>query len=87
MAGYSVSIERRAQKALALLPDNVYTRIIKAIDGLTKDPRPPGAKALQGRHSYLRVRIGDYRVMYTVQDDARSVQVIYVGHRLDVYRN
>jgi mRNA interferase RelE/StbE len=87
VAGYSVSIERRAQKALALLPDNVYTRIIKAIDGLTKDPRPPGAKALQGRHSYLRVRIGDYRVMYTVQDDARSVQVIYVGHRLDVYRN
>jgi mRNA interferase RelE/StbE len=87
VAGYSVSIERRAQKALALLPDNVYTRIIKAIDGLTKDPRPPGAKALQGRHSYLRIRVGDYRVMYTVQDDARSVQVIYVGHRLDVYRN
>ncbi len=87
MVGYSVSIERRAQKALALLPDNAYRRIVNAIDSLMNDPRPPGAKALQGRHSYLRIRVGDYRVMYTVQDDARSVQVIHVGHRRDVYRN
>ncbi len=87
MAGYSVSIERRAQKALALLPDNAYRRIVNAIDSLMNDPRPSGAKVLQGRHGYLRIRVGDYRVIYTVRDDDRSVRVLLVGHRRDVYRN
>ncbi len=61
--------------------------VAKAIDGLTSDPRPPGVRALTGHRPYLRLRTGDYRVIYAVDDQARLVTVAAVGHRRDVYRN
>lgn len=51
---------------------------------LAQDPRPPGARALQGRPG-LRVRVGDYRILYTVDDDVLLVVVVRLGHRRDVY--
>jgi mRNA interferase RelE/StbE len=57
------------------------------IDALASNPRPPGVRALKGHRPYLRVRSGDYRVIYTVDDDSRVVRVAVVGHRRDVYRN
>jgi mRNA interferase RelE/StbE len=51
---------------------------------LAEDPRPPGARALQGRPG-LRVRVGDYRIIYTVEDDVLLVVVVRLGHRRDVY--
>jgi len=55
-----------------------------AIALLARDPRPPGAKALRGRDG-LRVRVGEYRIIYTVQDDVLLVVVVTLGHRRDVY--
>ena len=60
------------------------TRIQGAIALLGEDPRPPGAKALQGRDG-MRVRVGNYRIIYIIQDDVLLIVVVTVGHRRDVY--
>ena len=58
----------------------------EVIDGLAADPRPPGFQPLTGHRPYLRVRSGDYRVIYTVDDSARVVTIAAVGHRREIYR-
>lgn len=55
-----------------------------AIALLAEDPRPPGARALRGRPSY-RIRVGDYRVLYNINDDVLVIVVVTVGYRRDVY--
>ena len=60
-------------------------RIVRRISALAEDPRPPGLEKLTGREAY-RVRQGPYRIVYTIDDDARAVRVVKVGHRRDVYR-
>ena len=82
---YRVTILRRAQKELGALAGEAYTRIRDAIGGLAEDPRPPGCLKLTGRDAW-RIRIGDYRVVYEVDDRVRLVTVLHVGHRRDVYR-
>jgi mRNA interferase RelE/StbE len=82
---YEVVLKRKARKDIARLPDNVYGRAIRTLDGLAADPRPPGSRRLQGRPGY-RIRVGDYRIVYEVDDDRRTVTVLQVGHRRDVYR-
>jgi mRNA interferase RelE/StbE len=61
-------------------------RIAPRIDALATNPRPAGAKALQGRGHLLRLRIGEYRVVYQIDDQAGVVTIALVGHRRDVYR-
>lgn len=61
-------------------------RIASAIDGLASNPRPEGARALQGEATVLRLRVGDYRILYTINDDVLLVLVVRVGHRREVYR-
>jgi mRNA interferase RelE/StbE len=60
-------------------------RIRSATEQLRSQPRPPGATALQGRRGYLRVRVGDYRIIYTVDDDRLIVLIVALGHRREVY--
>jgi len=72
-------------RALRKIDAQHQARIQAAISLLAIDPRPPGAKALQGRDG-LRVRVGDYRIIYSVHDDVLLVVVVTVGHRKDVYR-
>ncbi len=66
------------------LDPQIRHRIQGAIALLAHDPRPPGARALQGRAG-LRVRVGDYRIIYTVVDDVLLVVVVALGHRRDIY--
>ncbi len=74
-------------KSIAKLPTEARGRIIRRISALGDDPRPPRTKALQGREAgYLRIRVGNYRVVYAVQDAASVVLVVRVGHRGDVYQ-
>jgi mRNA interferase RelE/StbE len=87
MAAYRVALRPRARRSLASLDAPVRKAVAQAIDGLADDPRPPGVKPLQGHRPYLRVRSGSYRVIYTVDDEARVVRVAVVGHRREVYRN
>jgi len=83
--GYSVLIKRSAEKEMDRLPPRTFERVAKAILKLERDPRPKGSKRLRGMQDY-RLRVGEYRVLYSIDDDARVVEVIAVGHRREVYR-
>ena len=80
-----VTILRRAQKELGALGGEAYGRVRDAIGGLTEDPRPSGCLKLTGRDGW-RIRIGNYRVVYEIDDNAQIVTVLHIGHRRDVYR-
>lgn len=82
---YSVYILPSAERALGRVGRTQQDRIIAAIRSLADDPRPPTVKKLSGRDSW-RVRVGDYRVIYEVDDKRIAVTVIALGHRRDVYR-
>ena len=82
---YSLSILRRAQKELAQISRGDYERVVEAIRELVNNPRPNGCRKLAGREGW-RIRVGDFRVIYEVDDGQRSVTVLHVGNRRDVYR-
>lgn len=81
---YEVLILRRAQKELAGLPKPDYERTRNAITALTDEPRPHGCKKLVGRDGW-RIRSGDYRVIYEIDDVAQRVTILHIGNRRDVY--
>jgi mRNA interferase RelE/StbE len=83
---YQVLIERRALKELATLPPNMAGRIGAAIDQLRTQPRPHNAKKLAGSRDQWRARVGDYRVLYEINDRAREVRIFAIGHRREIYR-
>jgi mRNA interferase RelE/StbE len=76
-----------ALRALGKLDKPVRRRVQTAIDRLQHDPRPNGVVALQGLQTAYRVRVGDYRMVYTVHDDQLLVVVIDLGHRREIYRS
>lgn len=82
---YDILIRRRAQKELAQLSRDDYERAKESIGNLSDTPRPAGCKKLTGRDGW-RIRAGDYRVIYEIDDTARTVIVLHVGHRRDVYK-
>jgi mRNA interferase RelE/StbE len=84
MSSYRIELRPAAVKALRKIDPQDARRIQGAIALLGQDPRPPGAKALQGRPG-LRVRVGNYRIIYTIQDDVLLVVVVTLGHRRDIY--
>ena len=86
MAAYAIDVRPRARRSLRQLDPSVRKAIAQVIDGLATDPRPPGFLPLTGQRPYLRVRSGDYRVIYTVDDSARAVTIAAVGHRREIYR-
>ena len=82
---YTIELTSRALKDLSRLPRAVRVRIGNRIDVLTADPRPRGAIKLAGENNLFRVRVGDYRIIYRVDDDARVVTVARVKHRQGAY--
>jgi len=84
---YTVTILPSALDHLAEIPRPDQRRIKERIDGLAADPRPPGAKKLQGESDLFRLRSGNYRVIYSIEDVRLIVLVIRSGHRRDVYRH
>ncbi|NOX60498.1 MAG: type II toxin-antitoxin system RelE/ParE family toxin [Chloroflexi bacterium] len=82
---YSVRILRRGVKDLANLPKGHARLVSEHIDRLRKDPRPPGAKKLRGSSGYS-LRVGVYRILYDIDDNARLVTVYRVKHRREAYR-
>lgn len=82
---YNILIRRRAQKELAQLSRDDYERAKESIGSLSDNPRPPGCKKLTGRDGW-RIRAGDYRVIYEIDDSAQTVTVLHVGHRRDIYK-
>jgi mRNA interferase RelE/StbE len=82
---YSIGILRRAQKELAQLPKQEYERIKGVIRDLSQEPRPQGCKKLTGREGW-RIRVGDYRVIYEIDDTQQAITILHIGHRRDVYK-
>lgn len=82
---YEVAILRRAVKELARLPQKDRLRIEADVEALGSDPRPHGSRKLTGRDGY-RIRSGNCRVVYEINDRLHCVTVLHVGHRKDIYR-
>ena len=85
MARYRIEVKRSAEKELRKLPKADLIRILTQIEALADDPRPNGSIKLTNQENY-RVRVGKYRVLYSIEDDILTVYVVKVGHRKDVYR-
>jgi mRNA interferase RelE/StbE len=82
---YIVLIERYAQKQIMKLDKKVIPMIKTAIAGLGTNPRPHGYKKLKGEEAF-RIRVGDYRIIYEIDNDKIIVTVVAVAHRKDIYR-
>ncbi len=85
MASYRLLIKASAAKDLAALPAKDRKRIARKLQRLASEPRPAGTEKLSGHEKY-RLRQGDYRMLYSVDDDERAVVIVKIGHRRDVYR-
>ena len=86
MTTYRVELRPAAARALKKLDAQAGPRVQGAIALLAQDPRPPASRPLRGRPGY-RVRVGEYRIIYTVADDVLLVVVVTLGHRRDVYEH
>ncbi len=84
MANYIIVLSKRAEKQLDQLSDIIAEPILETIAGLELNPRPHGYIKLKGRKGY-RVRAGDYRIIYDIQDDRLLIEIITLGHRKDIY--
>ena len=83
---YSVLIAPAAERQLKALTQPVQKRIVKRLKSLGQNPRPPGVKKLAGEEELYRIREGDYRIVYTIQDKELIVLVVKIGNRKEVYR-
>ena len=82
---YVVSLKRAAERELERLPTQVHERIVERLLTLKEDPRPVGVRKLRGREGY-RIRSGNCRVLYLIDDKRKVVEILSVAHHRDVYR-
>ena len=85
MGRYRIELKKSIQKDFESIPRKDLQRIIQAIRSLADDPRPPQSKKLSGLEQY-RLRQGNYRILYSIEDDLLVVFVVAVGHRKEIYR-
>ena len=86
MATYSIEVSSTAERQIRRLSRNDQLRVLRAIQALSIDPRPPGCRKLAGHDDVFRIRIGRYRVLYSIADQRLTIIVLKVGDRKDVYR-
>ena len=85
MNNYAVEVKPSARKELEALPNSVLVRVILKIESLGDTPRPTGCKKLKGYKDQWRIRIGDWRVLYLIDDAMKLVSVTRIAHRREVY--
>jgi mRNA interferase RelE/StbE len=85
MVSYKIALKRRAEKELRKISSPHVRRIIRKIQLLANDPRPKHACLLRGEARFLRVRQGDYRIVYEVNDTQHEIVIIKIGHRREIY--
>jgi mRNA interferase RelE/StbE len=83
---YQIEFSRQADRQFRNLPSQIQQRLKSRIDSLAAMPRPHGSEKLSGADQLYRIRVGDYRIVYAVEDDRLLVLVVKVGHRREVYR-
>lgn len=86
MSKYHLVVSPTAKKELKRLPKRIMERIVEAIDNLAENPRPHGSLKLEGSQNQYRIHVGDYRVIYAIEDNVLTVLIIRVRHRKDAYR-
>lgn len=86
MTSYSIEVKRSAQKDLSRLPRRVQVQLSEAIANLALLPRPPDVAKIEGGIGRYRIRVGDYHIVYDIDDGNRIVTVTALGHRSTVYR-
>ena len=84
---YRINVQRSAAKALKKIPKLDCKRIGKKIDSLAEKLPNPDTTKMKGNNPFHKVRIGDYRVIYEIQNDVLLILIVKVGHRKDIYRN
>ena len=83
---YRIEFRPAALRQMRRIPQPFKSRLLAAIAALAETPRPPGSVRLQGPEGFHRVRVGDYRIIYLIEDRVLLICVVRVGHRKDVYR-
>ncbi|MBF0308472.1 MAG: type II toxin-antitoxin system RelE/ParE family toxin [Magnetococcales bacterium] len=83
---YAVVWDHAAKKQVLRLDQDIRRRILQKVVSLEAMPRPPGALKLEGSVDVWRIRVGDYRILYTIEDDKLIVLVVKIGHRREIYR-
>jgi mRNA interferase RelE/StbE len=83
---YEVFLERAAERDLKSLSVQIFQRILPRIKSLAQNPRPSGCHKLSGSRNDWRIRVGDYRIIYEINERAKVVRVVRVPHRREVYR-
>ena len=84
---YSVQFASSSARDFRRLPLDIRRKITSAVDDLSANPRPPGVRKIQGYERHYRIRVGQYRVIYEIDDSARMVSVNHIDHRSAVYRS
>lgn len=85
MASYNLEFKKGAERELRAISAPDLRRVTQRIRALAETPRPTGAQLLKGEGRYWRVRQGDYRIVYDVDDDRRTITILKIGHRREVY--
>ena len=85
MGKYKIEVKKSAEKELRKIPQKELTKIIQLIGSLADEPYPSGCQKLTNQEKY-RIRIGNYRVLYNIENDILTVFVVKVGHRKEIYR-
>jgi mRNA interferase RelE/StbE len=83
---YEVLLERRAERDLKKLPQEMFYRIIPKIKVLSENPKPAGCRKITGSKNDWRIRIGDYRIIYEIDEKEKAVKVMRIRHRREVYK-
>ena len=84
---YRIEVKRSATKALKKISKPDQKRISKAIDNLSENLPNPETTKMKGNNPFHKIRVGDYRIIYEIQDDILLILIIKIGHRKDVYRS
>ena len=85
MAKYKIAIKKSAAKELEDIPKKDLRKIVKRIQSLAQNPRPSGFQKLSAQQRY-RVRQGDYRIVYSIDDEDSLIDIVKIGHRREIYR-
>ena len=84
---YKIEVKKSAAKALKKIPNADRKRIADRIDSLAENPTSQDTTKMKGNNPFHKVRVGDYRIVYEIQDDVLLILIVKIGHRRDIYRN
>jgi mRNA interferase RelE/StbE len=83
---YEILLERNAERALKKLPKDMFDRVVLEIKSLAQNPKPHGVRKIVGSKNDWRIRVGHYRVLYEIDEEAKAVKVMRIRHRREIYR-